>query len=97
MGAVGMIGCSMAATIRNDLARWVKTSLKTGACCSSLAKTHGSVSSMYVLARAINFQMDEIGSNLSGQTEIINMLLELYDLGRIKTKLVKAQKQAAKE
>lgn len=44
-----------------------------------------------LLARAgsINFQMDEIGSNLTGQTEIINMLLELYDLGRIKTKLVK--------
>lgn len=40
-------------------------------------------------AGAINFQMDEIGSNLTGQTEIINMLLELYDLGRIKTKLVK--------
>lgn len=44
-----------------------------------------------LLARAgsINFQMDEIGSNLTSQTEIINMLLELYDLGRIKTKLVK--------
>jgi len=40
-------------------------------------------------AGAINFQMDEIGSNLVGNTEIINILLELYDLGRIKTKLVK--------
>jgi hypothetical protein len=38
---------------------------------------------------AINFQMDEIGSNLQGNTEVINVLLELYDLGRIKTKLVK--------
>ncbi len=44
-----------------------------------------------LLARcgAINFQMDEIGSNLQGNTEVINTLLELYDLGRIKTKLVK--------
>ncbi len=38
---------------------------------------------------AINFQMDEIGSNLQGNTEVINILLELYDLGRVKTKLVK--------
>lgn len=44
-----------------------------------------------LLARcgAINFQMDEIGSNIQGNTEIINILLELYDLGKIKTKLVK--------
>lgn len=40
-------------------------------------------------AGAINFQMDEIGSNIVGNTEVINILLELYDLGRIKTKLVK--------
>lgn len=40
-------------------------------------------------AGAINFQMDEIGSNLQANTEVINVLLELYDLGRIKTKLVK--------
>lgn len=40
-------------------------------------------------AGAINFQMDEIGSNLVGQAEITNMFLELYDLGRIKNKLVK--------
>lgn len=44
-----------------------------------------------LLARAgsINFQMDEIGANLVGNTEILNIMLELYDLGRIKTKLVK--------
>jgi len=44
-----------------------------------------------LLARlgSINFQMDEIGSNIQGNTEVINILLELYDLGRIKTKLVK--------
>lgn len=38
---------------------------------------------------AINFQMDEIGSNLVGNTEVLNTLLELYDLGKIKAKLVK--------
>lgn len=38
---------------------------------------------------AINFQMDEIGSNLVGNTEVLNVLLELYDLGKIKAKLVK--------
>lgn len=38
---------------------------------------------------AINFQMDEIGSNLVGNSEILDVLLELYDLGKVKTKLVK--------
>ena len=44
-----------------------------------------------LLARSgsINFQMDEIGSNIQGNMEIINTFLELYDLGRIKTKLIK--------
>ena len=44
-----------------------------------------------LLARlgSINFQMDEIGSNIMGNTDVINILLELYDLGRVKTKLVK--------
>lgn len=44
-----------------------------------------------LLARcgSINFQMDEIGSNLVGNTEVLNTLLELYDLGKIKAKLVK--------
>lgn len=44
-----------------------------------------------LLARAgsINFQMDEIGSNLVGNSEVLNVLLELYDLGKIKAKLVK--------
>lgn len=40
-------------------------------------------------AGAINFQMDEIGSNIMGNVDVINVLLELYDLGRVKTKLVK--------
>lgn len=38
---------------------------------------------------SINFQMDEIGSNLSSNNEIMNLYLELYDLGRVKAKLVK--------
>jgi hypothetical protein len=38
---------------------------------------------------SINFQMDEIGSNIQGNMEILNIFLELYDLGRIKTKLIK--------
>lgn len=44
-----------------------------------------------LLARSgsINFQMDEIGSNIQGNMEIINTFLELYDLGQIKTKLIK--------
>lgn len=38
---------------------------------------------------AINLQIDEIGSNLIGATEILNVFLELYDLGRVKQKLTK--------
>lgn len=38
---------------------------------------------------AINLQIDEIGSNLIGATEVLNIFLELYDLGMVKQKLVK--------
>lgn len=38
---------------------------------------------------SMNLQIDEIGSNLIGQTEMLNVFLELYDQGLIKTKLVK--------
>ncbi|AHG59310.1 DNA primase [Sulfitobacter phage phiCB2047-B] len=38
---------------------------------------------------SINFQMDELGSNLVSNAEVLNVLLELYDLGKIKPKLVK--------
>ena len=38
---------------------------------------------------AINLQIDEIGSNLIGSTEILNVFLELYDQGLVKQKLVK--------
>ena len=40
-------------------------------------------------AGAINLQIDEIGSNLISQTELLNVFLELYDQGLIKQKLVK--------
>lgn len=38
---------------------------------------------------SINLQIDEIGSNLVGQTEVLTAFLELFDQGRIKMKLVK--------
>lgn len=40
-------------------------------------------------AGSMNFEMDEIGSNLTGNGEILNHYLELFDTGRIKQKLVK--------
>jgi len=41
-------------------------------------------------AGAVNLQIDEIGANLIGQTEILDTFLELYDLGKVKEKLVKS-------
>lgn len=38
---------------------------------------------------AINFQMDEVGSNLEGNMELFNVFLELYDQGQVKQKLTK--------
>lgn len=38
---------------------------------------------------SINLQIDEIGSNLIGNEEILNVFLELYDKGIVKQKLVK--------
>lgn len=38
---------------------------------------------------AVNLEMDEIGSNLIANTEILNTFLELYDVGRVKQKLTK--------
>lgn len=40
-------------------------------------------------AGSMNLQIDEIGSNLTGNIEVLNTFLELYDVGRIKQKLVK--------
>ena len=41
-------------------------------------------------AGGVNLQIDEIGANLVGQTEVTNAFLELYDKGSIKDKLVKS-------
>jgi len=38
---------------------------------------------------SVNLQIDEIGSNLLGAVDVLTTFLELYDVGRIKTKLVK--------
>lgn len=38
---------------------------------------------------AINLQIDEIGSNLINNTEVLNVFLELYDQGVVKQKLTK--------
>lgn len=41
-------------------------------------------------AGAVNLQIDEIGANLVGQTEVLNTFLELYDKGLVKDKLTKS-------
>ena len=38
---------------------------------------------------AINFEQDELGSNLLNSPEVIAIFLELYDQGKVKTKLIK--------
>ena len=38
---------------------------------------------------SINLQIDEIGSNLIGATDVLNVFLELYDQGIVKQKLTK--------
>jgi hypothetical protein len=40
-------------------------------------------------AGAMNLQIDEIGSNLLANTELLTAYLEVYDKGKIKTKLIK--------
>jgi len=40
-------------------------------------------------AGSVNFEMDEIGSNLMGNIDILNTFLELYDVGKVKQKLIK--------
>ncbi|AWN06218.1 DNA primase [Erwinia phage phiEaP8] len=48
---------------------------------------------------AINLQIDEIGSNLEGNSEVLNVFLELYDQGQTKQKLTKntAESQRGEE
>lgn len=40
-------------------------------------------------AGSMNMEIDEIGSNLISNTEPLNVLLELYDVGKVKQKLTK--------
>jgi hypothetical protein len=40
-------------------------------------------------AGSVNLQMDEIGSNLLGNMEVLTTFLELFDVGKVKQKLVK--------
>lgn len=40
-------------------------------------------------AGSVNLQIDEIGSNLLGNIDVLTTFLELYDVGRIKSKLIK--------
>ena len=48
---------------------------------------------------SINLQIDEIGSNLIGATEVLTLFLELYDQGIVKQKLTKntAENQRSEE
>lgn len=48
---------------------------------------------------SINFQVDEIGSNLLGVSDVLTLFLELYDQGLVKQKLVKntAENQRSEE
>ena len=43
-------------------------------------------------AGSINLEIDEIGSNLVSNTDVLNTFLELYDVGKIKQKLIKNTK-----
>lgn len=40
-------------------------------------------------AGSVNLQIDEIGSNLIGNVDVLNTFLELYDMGLIKQRLIK--------
>lgn len=40
-------------------------------------------------AGSVNMEIDEIGSNLLGQVDVLNTFLELFDVGKVKQKLTK--------
>ncbi|MDG4870457.1 hypothetical protein P8631_20890, partial [Guyparkeria sp. 1SP6A2] len=48
---------------------------------------------------AVNLQIDEIGSNLVANTDVMTLYLELYDQGMVKQKLTKntAESQRTEE
>lgn len=45
---------------------------------------------------SMNLQIDEIGSNLLGNMEVLNTYLELFDVGKIKQKLIKNTNENAR-
>lgn len=49
-----------------------------------------------IMFGALNLQIDEIGSNLTGSEEALTTYLELYDLGQIKQKVTKVTKEAGR-
>ena len=40
-------------------------------------------------AGSMNFELDEVGSNMTGNVDVLNTFLELYDVGLVKQKLIK--------
>lgn len=46
---------------------------------------------------AISSEQDEIGSNLTSNMEVLNLFLELYDLGKVKQKLIKNSNENKRE
>lgn len=44
---------------------------------------------LFSKAGAISMEIDEIGSNLLGNVDVLNTFLELFDVGKVKQKLVK--------
>lgn len=40
-------------------------------------------------AGSMNLELDEVGSNMSANTDVLNTFLELYDVGLVKQKLIK--------
>lgn len=47
-------------------------------------------------AGSVNLEIDEIGLNLVGNTEVLTTFLELYDKGKVKTKLIKSSSENAR-
>lgn len=45
-------------------------------------------------AGSMNMEIDEIGSNLLGQVDVLNTFLELFDVGKVKQKLIKNTKES---
>lgn len=41
---------------------------------------------------SMNFEMDEAGSNISGNAEALGTMLELFDMGKVKPKLLKSSR-----